>query len=175
MEEKKSSTQRLFMDLSHLIFQKNYSMLKELGAYPGQMPFFKLLAENGGLSQREIAERLHITPPSVTVSIKRMEKNGMVERRPDEKDQRITRIYLTAKGEQVNIQVKELLRKNEEELFKDFEESEICLLRRFFQHMIQNVKETMRQEAKNMDFGSICKEEDLCGRNNMEGEKTRIW
>lgn len=173
--EEKSSTQRLFMDLSHLIFQKNYSMLKELGIYPGQMALFKLLAEEGGLSQREIAKRLHITPPSVTVSIRRMEKSGMVVRRPDEKDQRITRIYLTETGKQVNIQVKRLLKKNEEELFKDFEESEICLLRRFFQHMIRNVKETMPKEADNMDFHGICKEEDLCGKNNMEGEKERIW
>ncbi|KSV59369.1 hypothetical protein [Acetivibrio ethanolgignens] len=61
------------------------------------------------------------------------------------------------------------------ELFKDFEEREICLLKRFFQHMIQNVKETMPQEAKSMDFHSICKEEDLCGKNDMEGEKAKIW
>lgn len=174
MEEKERSTQRLFMDLSHLIFQKNYAMLQELETYPGQMAFFKLLAEEGGLSQRKIAERLNITPPSVAVSIKRMEKSGMVERRPDEKDQRITRIYLTEKGVQVNRKMKELLKKNEEELFRGFEESEICLLRRFFQHMIKNVRETMPQEAKSLDFSPFCKEERLLDKNKKEGEKRSV-
>ncbi len=141
------STQKLFADLTHLIFQKHYKAMAEIGVYPGQMPFFKLLSEESGLSQREIAEKLHVSPPSVTVSIKRMEKNGIVERKPDEKDQRITRIYLTEKGKKINMQVREALHKIEEELFAGFEDGEIYLLRRFFQHMIKNMEGNVKAEA----------------------------
>ena len=157
------STQRLFMDLSHLIFQKSYNVMQEQGIYPGQIPFFKILSEQDGLSQREIAEALRISPPSVTVSIKRMEKNGLVERKPDEKDQRITRIYLTEKGKQLDIQVKQALKKMEDELLEGFQESEVCLLRRFFQHMIENVQKTMPKGAGMDEFPVMCNKSGLKG------------
>lgn len=146
--------QKMFMDLAHMIFQKDFGVLMEKGVYPGQMPLLKLLSKENGLSQKQVAQRLHISPPSVTVSAKRMEKNGLVERKPDEKDQRIQRIYITKKGEAVNELIMEIFQDNEKQLLKGFEEGEIYLLRRFFQHMIRNIQEDMPKE---------------------KGDKTKLW
>lgn len=140
--------QFLFMDLAHLVFQRNFGVLKEYGVHPGQIPILGLLAEEGGLSQREIADRLKITPPAVTASAKRLEKNGIIERKVDEKDQRVVRLYITEKGIEVKHLAWKIWKKNEKEILYGFEEGEIYLLRRFLQHMIANLQEMEGDDEK---------------------------
>ena len=94
-----------------------------------------------GISQKEISQALRISPPTVAVSIKRLEKAGIIERRADGKDQRLSRIFLTEKGRAVTGKVRECIKEKEKALFKGFSESEVCLLRRFFLQMIQNLEE----------------------------------
>jgi DNA-binding MarR family transcriptional regulator len=60
-----------------------------------------MLTERDGLSQRELAQVLHLAPPTVTAMLQRMEKAGTVERRPDAADQRVTRVHLTEAGREL--------------------------------------------------------------------------
>jgi DNA-binding MarR family transcriptional regulator len=55
--------------------------------------------EKGGARGSEIAERLKLTRPGVTRSLKAMEKIGAVEKRKDTKDGRAVQIVLTRKGQ----------------------------------------------------------------------------
>ena len=57
-----------------------------------------MLSANDGVSQRDLADMLHVARPTVTRMLQGMEKAGLVERRADETDQRLTRVYLTATG-----------------------------------------------------------------------------
>ena len=54
----------------------------------------------GEQSQKQLAERVGITPPSMTVALRKMEEKGYVTRRQDEKDQRVVKIHLAPKGEE---------------------------------------------------------------------------
>jgi DNA-binding MarR family transcriptional regulator len=72
--------------------------LAECSLYPGQeMVLVRLLAEPG-LTQGELAERLGIEPPTLTRALNRLERAGLVERRPDDVDGRLVRIHLTTTG-----------------------------------------------------------------------------
>src|SRR4029450_9761783 len=55
-----------------------------------------------GVSQTELAEMLEIDRASAGRMIDRMEKNGWVERRPDNGDRRINRLHLTADARKVH-------------------------------------------------------------------------
>lgn len=160
-DEKKETFQEFLKELAHLYFLKVYNQMEDYGLHPGQVAVMKELEKREGRSQRELADLLHIKPPTVAVSIKRMEKSGFVERKQDEKDQRITRIYLTEYGKQVNKEISELLQKNEADLFIGFEEGEKYLFRRFLKQMIQNLHETMPQNVKEpgMHFHELCEKE----------------
>ena len=105
-----------------------------------------LLDEHAGMSQKEISQELNISPPTVAVSVKRLEKAGFVERRPDENDQRMSRISLTPQGREIIEEAKACIEENESLMFKGFSESEICLLKRFFEQMITNLGEDGRTE-----------------------------
>jgi DNA-binding MarR family transcriptional regulator len=68
------------------------------GTHPGQATCLRLLAVHDGITQRDLADALHLARPTVSKMLQAMEKAGVVERRPDETDQRLTCVKLTAAG-----------------------------------------------------------------------------
>lgn len=61
---------------------------------------FALLRQDGALSS-ELASQLDIAPSAMTGLADRMVRGGLLERRSDEHDRRINRLWLTALGREV--------------------------------------------------------------------------
>lgn len=68
------------------------------GGHPGQAGLLWALGAGEGISQRELAEKVRLSPPTVTAMLQKLERAGLVERHADERDQRVTRIRLTDEG-----------------------------------------------------------------------------
>lgn len=143
-DENDDSLQSLFVRLTHLYFRKIFLMMKETEIHPRQFPLICLVGKQEGISQKKISEMLKISAPTVAVSVKRLEKAGMVERKNDEKDQRVMRIYLTEKGRRLTEAAKMYIEENEKALFRGFSESELCLMKRFFKQMADNLEGVTR-------------------------------
>lgn len=127
------------MRLLHRYTEVNFGRLKDLGVHPGQLPFINIISHQEGVSQRELAERLHVKPPTVAVTVKRLEKAAVIYRKPDPNDMRISRIYLTEKGRQVAGQLEVVVKENEKALTAGFSEEELELAKRFFDRMMYNL------------------------------------
>ncbi|KQW28734.1 MarR family transcriptional regulator [Rhizobium sp. Root274] len=54
-----------------------------------------------GISQQELARKLLVGRSNMSMLLPQMEKRGLLERRPDERDKRILRLFLTADGRAV--------------------------------------------------------------------------
>lgn len=65
---------------------------------PAQAGCLQALAHRSGISQSDLAELLHVSRPAVSTMLHRMESAGMIERRADEADSRVTRVYVTDEG-----------------------------------------------------------------------------
>lgn len=65
---------------------------------PVQYAVLKCLSEFEGLSGAELGARIVMDSASITGVIDRLVAFGRVERRPDERDRRIQRLYLTPKS-----------------------------------------------------------------------------
>jgi MarR family transcriptional regulator, organic hydroperoxide resistance regulator len=89
---------RAFLVTAHLHFKNMMTTMAGSHTHPGQVMCLRLLGVNDGASQRDMARMLHVAPPTVSKMLTTMEKTGLVERRPDEADQRLTRVYLTDAG-----------------------------------------------------------------------------
>ncbi len=63
--------------------------LKGTGARPAQLVALAQLIASGPLSQSELVERISITPATGVRLVDRMERDGLVIRRPDTKDGRV--------------------------------------------------------------------------------------
>ena len=92
---------RAFMNALRLHRQLMLAALTELDTHPGQAICLRFLSANDGITQRDLADALHLARPTVSRMLQAMEKAGAIERRTDEHDQRLTHVYLTARGHEL--------------------------------------------------------------------------
>jgi DNA-binding MarR family transcriptional regulator len=81
--------------------------LAESGVHHGQALCLRFLSANDGITQRDLADALHVARPTITRMLHSMEKAGLVRRRPDAADQRLTRVELTEAGRAEEVQIRE--------------------------------------------------------------------
>ena len=72
--------------------------LAESGLYPGQDGVVQLLAQEDGQTPGALAHQLGVKALTMTRTIGRMEAQGFVQRRTDDRDGRLTKVYLTDEG-----------------------------------------------------------------------------
>jgi MarR family transcriptional regulator, organic hydroperoxide resistance regulator len=129
----------LLHKLMHLYFTDTYPLLERAGVYPGQVPLLKALDDSDGLSQRELSSTLSIRPSTVTMTLRRMERNGLVYRRRDPFDQRVIRIYITERGRSSTREIDRIVGNMEQRVFKNFTDEEKILMKRMLIQMQNNL------------------------------------
>lgn len=123
-----------------------YSIDSALRALPGydlrvgQEMMLLQLWDTDGLSQSQLVGRLCVEPPTVTKMLQRIEAEGLVERRPDPEDARVSRVYLTAKGRALEGQVATVWQEVETRATAGMTEIERALLRRLLIQMRANLE-----------------------------------
>ena len=76
--------------------------VRRLGFTRSQWLVLRRLGIQPGASQSELADLLEVEKATAGRLIDRLEANGWVERRADESDRRINRIYMTKRGQSVH-------------------------------------------------------------------------
>lgn len=133
------SIDHLLAQICRLHHIRAHALLEDLGLYRGQPPVLRALWQREGLTHSELAARLHVQPATITKMIQRMERTGFVERRPDPKDQRLSRVYLTEAGRLIRDDVQRVWFTLEEETFEGFGPEEDVLIRQFFLRIRDNL------------------------------------
>ena len=73
---------------------------------------------------RDVEEEFHLSHPTVSGILSRLEKKDFIEFRPDEQDRRVKRIYLRPKGIEYHERIHRVIRENEQRIVRDFTEEE---------------------------------------------------
>lgn len=147
--------QIIFNQIMKLHFLRMHTLLESTNIYPGQPPLLFSLYHNNGQSQKELADNLKIKPSTTTMMIKRLEKNDFVVRKQDEKDQRISRIFITQKGIEVCEDLNRVNSEIEEECFGNFTVEEKIILRRLLLQLRNNLKNVCDNDPR--DIEDFCK------------------
>lgn len=137
---KKDTLYYTFLEVLRLHHYRTHVLLEEVGIYPGQHHLLFVLNKSDGQSQKELADKLNITPATITVMLKRMEKSGLVQRRVDEEDQRISRVFITEEGSKICNDALKAVEKLEEECFGSLTVEEKVILRRLLLEMRDNLQ-----------------------------------
>jgi len=66
-----------------------------------KLHMLNMLYQHPGTVQKELAELLQITPAAVSTAVREMESMGLVERKADEHDARLMRLYLSEEANQI--------------------------------------------------------------------------
>jgi DNA-binding MarR family transcriptional regulator len=114
-------------------------LLAEVDLYVGQEMFLAELWQEDGLSQSEIVDNLLVKPATVTRMLDRMEKSGLVERRKDLDDQRVSRVFLTEKGHSLHNEVEVVWQRLEDISLANFSLEERVLFRRLLLQLVENL------------------------------------
>jgi DNA-binding MarR family transcriptional regulator len=99
------------------------------------------IAQNKKLSQKDLADKLNITPASVSVIVHRMESEGLLIRVPDEKDGRQFNLLLTEKGQSLVSEVRSSWSEIQEEITSGLSESEKATLLSLLHKVEKNLNE----------------------------------
>ena len=73
------------------------------GVAPGQLPVLLALFDSDGPTQAELARELAVEQPTMASTLARMERDGLVERRPDRDDGRRARVHLTERSRALRV------------------------------------------------------------------------
>ena len=138
-EEKDMPAFGLMGMLMHKMMNRAKDMYREFDLNKSQAGILFTLHHSDSMSQKELAARLNVTPPSITSSIQKMEKEGYLTRHPDPADQRIMRLTLTEKGESCIKGVYAVAEQMEELMFCDMTGEEVALLKRLLLQISDNL------------------------------------
>jgi MarR family transcriptional regulator, 2-MHQ and catechol-resistance regulon repressor len=87
------------MRASELLSSKINTLLSEFNLSESQFNILDALYHLGSLSQKELGKKLLKSGGNITMVVDNLEKQNLVKRQRNEKDRRVTLIYLTKNGE----------------------------------------------------------------------------
>ena len=118
--------------------RRAHALLESLGLYHGQPRLLHVLWDQEGCTHSELAERIHVRPATITKMLSRMEEAGFVERRKDPEDHRVSRVYLTAAGRDIQERVHQVWQQLEREALAGFTANERTMLHGFLTRIRDN-------------------------------------
>jgi len=128
-----------FEILMHTHFKVVSKKLSDIGLYKGQPIVLDLIQSNSGATQAEIAKKAGVKPSTLNVTINRLEKNGLVERKYDSKGC----VYITDKGEELLQTSKNIIDDVRKIQYKGFSEEELKTLNEYLYRILKNLEEVL--------------------------------
>jgi MarR family transcriptional regulator, organic hydroperoxide resistance regulator len=119
--------------------QRAEAALNKLGIHTGQEMILLQLWIEEGIPQSQLAASMDVEPPTATKMLQRMERAGLIERRPDPEDARVSRVYLTARGRALEKPVLEVWKQLEAQTVAGLSLTEQTLLHRLLMQVLTNL------------------------------------
>lgn len=112
----------------------------KLGFSPGQFPILLELWSEDGLTQKQLLERVDIEQATMANTLSRMERDGLVERRPHPSDKRAQLVFLTSKAAAMQADAIEAAMAADTDLLKNFRQFERELLLEYIRRILENAR-----------------------------------
>lgn len=110
-----------------------------LGFSSGQFPILTELWKEEGLTQRQLLDRVEVEQATIANTLSRMERDGLIERRPHPQDRRAQQIFLTQKSRDLQEAATAAISDAEDAIFSGFRRFERELLKEYMRRAIENV------------------------------------
>lgn len=103
--DKRCRSEEAAAPLGHLLYRVARAhrlaagnLLRQVGLFPGQEIMLSYLAEHGSQRQSSLVLALSIDPSTVTKMLQRLQRAGLVARRPCPDDGRVSLVSITEEG-----------------------------------------------------------------------------
>lgn len=115
------------------------------------VPLVHLHQTGGGLTQKELAALVGIDGSSLVRLLDILCRQGLAERRVDERDSRARLVHLTEQGEKRVAEIRQELAKGEREMLADLSDDDIRTMLRSFEsieHRLSQIQSDREQDAE---------------------------
>lgn len=148
MEEFNKSLNELLVDTFNSILKVEEKMIHSMGKYDLSISELHLLETVGkgnyeGKTISEIAKKLDITLPSVTIAVNKLVNKGYLEKKKSEEDARSVLIFLTEPGVKID-----------------------RMHQRFHEQMVSSIANTMDDDEKTVLINGISKLSQFFNQKN---------
>lgn len=131
----------------------------------GQLPALRYISVHPGCTQKDVADFLHVSPPSVAVMVKRMVRDGMVKKAADEADMRQNRLTITPNGQELVEQSRKIFEQSDKQVYAGFNEEELQLLASFLSRLIDNLASNEVRNTSNFALMEMVKSMETDGHD----------
>ncbi|MCM2291646.1 MarR family transcriptional regulator [Allorhizobium sp. BGMRC 0089] len=112
----------------------------DLGFSPGQFPVLVELWQENGLTQKQLLERIDVEQATMANTLKRMQRDGLIERQPHPGDRRAQCIFLTEKAIGLKQQAFAAIEDVDSRIFAGFRRFEKELMLEFIRQALENAR-----------------------------------
>jgi len=108
-----------------------------------RMLIYHLARMHPGVTQLELVKATHLKPPTISVTLQKMERDGLVTRRDNEDDLRQTLVFLTEKGIAIDERIHRLHEEGDAIALSGLSEEEVDMLSALLNRVIDNLLEEL--------------------------------
>ena len=130
--------------LRRIVFDE---FMKPLGATRSQWWVLAYLSRHDGMIQSDLANVLDLGKAALGGLVDRLESAGFIERRPDENDRRVKRVYLSTKGSQTVEEMRIRSHEMSERILEGLNREQRLALAEMLTTVKQNLLEIKREEG----------------------------
>ncbi len=128
------------VQLFHRAFEKR---LSAFGLTAAQFCVLSKLYEEEGLTQTELASRLHVESPTLVRTLDKMEESRLITRRKDPEDRRAYRIYLLERAHKLRPKLEKIGEEIQDMSLSGLSENEIENLKRYLFIIWKNLEDNV--------------------------------
>lgn len=107
----------------------------------GQVAIMRMIEQNENCNQNTLAERLSVTPSSVAISTKRLQRSGFITKTVDKDNLRCKRLALTDKGRTAIREHQKIFDEYDKLIFKNFSDEDKAQLFAYLERLISEMQE----------------------------------
>ncbi|MCF6247469.1 MAG: MarR family transcriptional regulator [Desulfobacula sp.] len=123
--------------------------MKKMGVGAGDYPFLAFLFFKEGQSQDELSKRMRVDKSYTARALAKLEKLGMIERRPDLNEHRVKRVFLSQKSRDMETPFFEMLKNWHNTLIKNIDPDDLAIVQSGMDQMIENAEDALGLEKIN--------------------------
>ena len=109
------------------------------GLRRARIPLLLYILKHDGCAQSALAGHMHVSPASIAVTVRRMERDGLITREADSRDRRRNHLHLTDGGRDYLLRSRQIFDTLDRQLFEGFTPGELSSLSGFLERIIQNL------------------------------------
>jgi MarR family transcriptional regulator for hemolysin len=131
----------LIATAARLLARVTDARFRDIGISVSQLPVLVALKDGTSLSQKELTRLAGVEQPSMAQLLARMERDGVIRRKPDPADGRSSLISLTARTMKLIDPARAIMVQGNRDALAGFSDSEVSQLVALLQRVIANVSD----------------------------------